>query len=146
MQGIGCTGIGTAKVAAVVVGSGGLELRFDLGQLLVEPCVEFGTILISGQLEVEVDLEGGSVEQIQELPVVECAEEAHLGHDVVVHLACLLIDKLVEERDVESQTLPSPVHAGRAGRPGDIGEGGDILIVLPSPDALVGAELLQVEY
>ncbi len=146
VEGKGRTAVGASEVLGVAVGTHILHQRLDGRELLIDPLVEVDAALLGRQVAVKLHLERSLVEEVEEMVVVETAQEAHLSHLVVGELARLLADKLVVERNVVGQTLVAPVDTRRGRRPCHVGDRHDVLVVLPGPEHLVGVELIEVEH
>ena len=137
----------TTVVVATVVRTNLGHLRFDFSQLSIQPLYHLSTRLVLGVgRQVVNGLERAVVEEVEEIPVVEGTEEADLStHSLMSLVVGDVREEVVVLCDVVHQTLVSPLHTTRGGVPADSGDLRDTVIVLPCPQQLVGAELLQVE-
>ena len=151
MEQVDCAEVGAAEVLTVVecayacAGLGHLGLY--LGKLVVEPCVHLLAAVLYGQLgDVEVNLERSLAEEVEQIPVMEGAQEAHLGAVLAVLVVVGHLRQVaVEQCDVIRQTGVSPLHAHAARVPAYHRYLRNVGVGLPSPHALVGRQLLKVE-
>ena len=94
-------------------------------------------------------LERSFAEEVDEVPIVQGAQETHFGtlaERFGIGQSFRLVEEEIELGDVISQAdiYPFGTLAGRV--PRKSGELRDVHIVLPYPDALVGREFVAIEY
>ena len=137
----------TTVIFTTVVSTDLCHLRLNLCQLLIKPLHHLCACLILRiSRRIEGRLEWAVVEEVQQIPVVEGAEEAYLCTNTLIGI---IIGNLMEVEvilcDIVHQALVSPLYTAGRRVPADGCHLRDTGIVLPCPKDLIGTKLLKVE-